>query len=1843
MDEELIELEEELDEIVVDVEESIGFVGGNTNRHDSMTNRNDENQHEIVAITGLSDELKALKGLKTIYSNKIGVANYYKWHNNEMHYDYGYFVSLASVNSIKKCNGNNNDAIFGVTVNEAAFIGGQEEVVAKNIDGSTTHTLLRDNSYALVTTTGLVTVRCASSVAVGDYVVADVDGTARKTATEHGYKVIAIHTDDGVTYASIMLGVQADVTDKMSASVNNLDSRLKIAETDSFSAINLANQVMGELEKIDTSKLVTSDKLESIEGAANDAVSKAEGALSDAINASLMASKAKEIANSAVTAAEGIKNEAITKANEALDETKALREEFGSTADTMKDNLDRVSLEFQELSSDLEPLAEWGDGKGVAGFVAKATENEVLLGEISRLEGNFGTSLSGFVSSATSENAEIQALAQYNGGAAGLISTVGEHESKVSTIATLQGDVAGLTGRVSDNESAVDIVSKKILKQYTVIDSFDNADKTKTDVVYYDEKTKKYHYYENNVWKETTDAATSGLPVAIAGIQTKTDENSSNIKSLTSWQGTTKNTMARLEQKADENGAYIQSTVANMDKYAVGPHSQAYGFTLEQAADILEEGIMYVPTEDMTKENGKAETYSYTEDDEKKTFVQEFYREFLYRWSKINNQCKWIAVDKNYSEIDVNTSGPSVYFVNTMPTTVDTTHGYWYKTGDAKDGNGDIIETEYEPYVLYKWSKYVTKDQTGNDVDEYTWFPVATLAGNSKSRAVSQIRQDADKISASVTNIEGSVAGIQTDLRDTNARVQTVTEWQGTTGQALSTFMNEAGDKYASASQVANIVDKDGNIKAASIVAVVNENASSINLSADYVTIDGFTAFKGDVTEDINDTVINSYVEYARASSSTQFDSTTQKTSWNTTAPDWTQGEYMWQRIVSVKKGGNKTESNPVCIQGAKGQDGTGVTIKGVAYIKDVVVGDNIVNTEHLIYQDSNCTTQITNPADSDSYLVDGYLFVYSGKDNKFTCVGKIQGPVGGSGITPVLMREWKEFAVSTSDTTAPTTGWGTSPSGYDKSNGKIYIWTRTAQKWDTDGDGKEEDSTFYSAASLDNSSTSISAWCVANNTTLIDGANLATGTVTADKMTVVDSNGQTVFHADATTRTVKLAATSIDGSLTIGQLPSNVATSDKIPTKTSQLTNDSNLAYKADLDDYVTNTSLSQQLTSYATTGELSDYLKTDDLQSELGDLNVVYRGDVQTTQTTDETTGLVTTTSQYVGTDGQTHTTTTYTTAEGDYVLLNRDNQWGSGDSLVKIEKDGLLQANNAVITGTVYATDGEFTGTVHATDGEFTGTVHATDGDIGGWQINDGGIEDNFYRVGIISTDDRKTQSLVNTEDQSSIRFYAGLIAYESERTLTWTKTINPPYSENVTQILNMGHNSFLIENVEIQSVSIAGNPYSNQDDWEDSGVVISQLKISDYNAISFKVSTNNLMEYTSEVEIIFSIHVLYGSGVGPNGTNYNFMVLEDGSLYANAAQISGEINATKGSFSGNIEAHTGKIGSLNIQDNAISSGTGEIAFWEDGSINAANLYASENVETKKLQLAEISGKLSESPSLYFDGLNAITRRVFIKHSYAIESKGDIRVDNVGRIVVTVNTFSDSSRTNSTTLYNDKVFTVYAHYKNTDKFLTFSLKVKKGQGVGTCNIPYYSKIYNEYGVPVYYEFDQYGVTPDPYDEDTPNFQGYISSSGSIVPTKTGLNIGQVDGPTWDYAYLGHTTHSSDRKIKDNICDIEDKFSAQLINGLQPKAYTLKTANTPRTHYGFIAQEVEELLHSLGTSADEVGLVCKSLPGEPDGENNFYSLNYTNLIAPMVDVIQQLSRRVEELENKLNTQQND
>lgn len=82
-------------------------------------------------------------------------------------------------------------------------------------------------------------------------------------------------------------------------------------------------------------------------------------------------------------------------------------------------------------------------------------------------------------------------------------------------------------------------------------------------------------------------------------------------------------------------------------------------------------------------------------------------------------------------------------------------------------------------------------------------------------------------------------------------------------------------------------------------------------------------------------TVKEIQVQYALGDSSV----TAPETGWNTTAPEWQNGKYMWQRTVTVYANETTVESSATCIQGAKGEDGkkgdTGATGTGIKSIQE--------------------------------------------------------------------------------------------------------------------------------------------------------------------------------------------------------------------------------------------------------------------------------------------------------------------------------------------------------------------------------------------------------------------------------------------------------------------------------------------------------------------------------------------------------------------------------------------------------------------------------------------------------------------------------------------------------------------------------------------------------------------------------------------------------------------------------------------------------------------------------------------------------------------------------------------
>lgn len=133
-----------------------------------------------------------------------------------------------------------------------------------------------------------------------------------------------------------------------------------------------------------------------------------------------------------------------------------------------------------------------------------------------------------------------------------------------------------------------------------------------------------------------------------------------------------------------------------------------------------------------------------------------------------------------------------------------------------------------------------------------------------------------------------------------------------------------------------------------------------------------------DVESAVNATVKEIRIEYASGNSS----SVAPASGWSTAAPSWVEGMYVWQRTTVVLTNGSEKVTATACITGAKGADGTGVTILG-SY-------------------DTEVALKAAHPTGNagDSYLVDGYLYVWSETTSSWVNVGNIQGPKGDTGAT---------------------------------------------------------------------------------------------------------------------------------------------------------------------------------------------------------------------------------------------------------------------------------------------------------------------------------------------------------------------------------------------------------------------------------------------------------------------------------------------------------------------------------------------------------------------------------------------------------------------------------------------------------------------------------------------------------------------------------------------------------------------------------------------------------------------------------------------------------------------------
>lgn len=144
------------------------------------------------------------------------------------------------------------------------------------------------------------------------------------------------------------------------------------------------------------------------------------------------------------------------------------------------------------------------------------------------------------------------------------------------------------------------------------------------------------------------------------------------------------------------------------------------------------------------------------------------------------------------------------------------------------------------------------------------------------------------------------------------------------------------------------------------------------------------------------------------------------------------------------------------------------------------------------------------------------------------------------------------------------------------------------------------------------------------------------------------------------------------------------------------------------------------------------------------------------------------------------------------------------------------------------------------------------------------------------------------------------------------------------------------------------------------------------------------------------------------------------------------------------------------------------------------------------------------------------------------------------------------------------------------------------------------------------------------------------YIDFNGdTLLPNVNGsYNIGtssrQYKAVYSQNVYVnGSAVTTSDKRKKKFVRKLADKY-VELFKKLRPVTFMYKNGTSGRTHTGFIAQEVEQAMADCGITNEEFGgLVIQ--------DNGEYGLRYEEFIALQTAVIQDLQKRVEKLERRL------
>lgn len=224
------------------------------------------------------------------------------------------------------------------------------------------------------------------------------------------------------------------------------------------------------------------------------------------------------------------------------------------------------------------------------------------------------------------------------------------------------------------------------------------------------------------------------------------------------------------------------------------------------------------------------------------------------------------------------------------------------------------------------------------------------------------------------------------------------------------------------------------------------------------------------------------------------------------------------------------------------------------------------------------------------------------------------------------------------------------------------------------------------------------------------------------------------------------------------------------------------------------------------------------------------------------------------------------------------------------------------------------------------------------------------------------------------------------------------------------------------------------------------------------------------------------------------------------------------------------------------------------------------------------------------------------------YTLNGKNNIKIEVFSK------KSSDSTYSNNVIIKNDSSNTVsYTYTYPNSSFETdsaYDFKIVISDSVGQS-----ATVYTHVGtknVPINISGDNNSVA----------IGGFAQTSSN--------NKGRFDC-AWEAHFATAPITDSDRNLKHNIKDI----NIDVIDKLRPVQYNLINDESDTTHYGFIAQDVEQALLESGVTSDKMGIVHYDENYETQERTN-YALSYDEIIPLLVKKCQELQQEIDRLKGE-------